>query len=106
MKERFSGEYTDLAQNRLFLFGEKQIDRLEFEELSLGSFDPPPITDAKVKVPLYYPTSLYPDGKEVLSELRDLVNIRTPMHKTGAWRWGLIAPLTAPFMLVREFGRS
>jgi len=34
--------------------------------------------------------------------LRTLLTSREPRHRRGFWMWMAIAPLTAPFMLVRE----
>lgn len=114
-------------------FGERIIDRIDFEELALKGVDPslgPSITHADatqkanevnfsekqrpteaLRIPLIYPPSIYaslpPTGVNEVSHpsithLRTLLTSREPRHRRGFWMWMAIAPLTAPFMIVRE----
>ena len=116
------------VQVRVFNYGERLIDRLDFEELALKSLDPslgPRITsprtvgkdvqqpqvylstfgDAVMKlihpasqIPLIYPQHIITSP---LLNLQTLVDRRAPRHKRGAWFRLLVSPLTAPFMLIR-----
>ncbi|KAH9480812.1 hypothetical protein JR316_0007413 [Psilocybe cubensis] len=97
---------------KTFQLGEKMVDRLEFEELALKSFDPsmgPSITQLKRSpvldkkkptiIPLIYPPSqLTPSA--ALSELSAYTGHRMPRHRRGFFFWMAVAPLTAPFMLI------
>ncbi|OCH88456.1 hypothetical protein OBBRIDRAFT_795226 [Obba rivulosa] len=96
-------------KRRVFLYGERLIDRLEFEELALKSVDPSlgptlrfsdsgkPRPEDHPKIPLIYPPSL---GTSPLPHLRSLLERRTPRHRKGFITWLAISPFTAPFMLV------
>ncbi|OBZ69008.1 hypothetical protein A0H81_11034 [Grifola frondosa] len=96
-------------KRKAFLYGERIIDRLDFEELALKSLDPslgPKIghftnPDVKAKptpvIPLIYPPSACISP---LPHLRSLLEKRTPRHKKGFYIWMLAAPLTTPFMLI------
>jgi len=95
-------------QNRVFNYGERLIDRLDFEELALKSLDPslgPKITSPRTvgkdvqqpQIPLIYPQHIITSP---LLNLQTLVDKRAPRHKRGAWFWLLVSPLTAPFMLI------
>jgi len=88
------------------------MDRLDFEELALKSIDPsmgptitsspsPPVKESKesLRIPLLYPPSIS-TGPDTLSDLRALVKYRTPKHRRGCYLWALVAPITAPFMIV------
>ncbi|KAF8628645.1 hypothetical protein AX15_003777 [Amanita polypyramis BW_CC] len=102
----------------IYEMGEKLMDRLDFEELALKSINPsmgPTITapptpsssgsslgkdlEESVKIPLLYPPSIS-TGSETLRELRALVSYRLPKHRREFYLWALIAPLTAPFVIV------
>lgn len=61
-----------------------------------------------------YPPSIYASlpstGENKVSHppvmhLRTLLTSREPRHRRGFWIWMAIAPLTVPFMLVRESSR-
>ena len=112
----------------MFNYGERLIDRLDFEELALKSLDPslgPKITSPRTagrdvqqpqachlafgrtvleltpstsQIPLIYPQHIITSP---LLNLQTLVDKRAPRHKRGAWFWLLVSPLTAPFMLIR-----
>ncbi|KAL1950835.1 hypothetical protein VTO73DRAFT_5959 [Trametes versicolor] len=97
-------------KRRSFLYGERLIDRLEFEELALKSLDPslgprlanivhPSGTEkvANTVVPLTYPPSVCTSP---LPHLRTVVEKRTPRHRKGAIFWLAISPLTAPFAII------
>ncbi|KAG6840377.1 hypothetical protein C0991_007114 [Blastosporella zonata] len=100
---------------KVYQGGERLVDRLEFEELALKGIDPslgPPIThpDAtgdvnrdvqyeKVTIPLIYPPSIN-SGSITLAELRALIAYRTPRHRKGFYLWMILAPFTAPFMII------
>ncbi|CCM02485.1 uncharacterized protein FIBRA_04585 [Fibroporia radiculosa] len=97
-------------KRRVFLYGERLVDRLDFEELALKSFDTslgpkliPNRYTEKVRpkdhptIPLIYPPSACASP---LPHLRSLLAKRTPRHRKGCIMWIAIAPLTAPFMLI------
>ncbi|KAJ7486095.1 mitochondrial K+-H+ exchange-related-domain-containing protein [Mycena galericulata] len=103
---------------RVFEFGERFLDRLDFEEAALKRIDiksapPAKIPDdltgeerqeaeaawAKLKIPLFYPPSVS-SGPAALSDLRALLQKRIPQHNRGFYTYLFIAPLTAPFMIV------
>ena len=54
----------------------------------------------ETKISLVFPPSLL-SPSEVLSELRGFVEYRVPKHRRGFYLWMGIAPLTAPFKLIR-----
>ncbi|TFY70974.1 hypothetical protein EVG20_g2039 [Dentipellis fragilis] len=98
---------------KVYRYGERLVDRIDFEELALKGVDPslgPHISqlrrstqDAKkeaekgIVIPFVHPKSLSPSP---LSHLRAILEKRTPRHKKGFWVWLLVSPLTAPFMLI------
>ncbi|KAI0647664.1 mitochondrial K+-H+ exchange-related-domain-containing protein [Trametes meyenii] len=99
-------------KRKSFLYGERLIDRLEFEELALKSLDPslgPRLSDivhktkkekdgtTPLQIPLIYPPSACTSP---IPHLRSLVEKRTPRHKKGFWFWLAVSPLTAPFALI------
>ncbi|KAJ3878663.1 mitochondrial K+-H+ exchange-related-domain-containing protein [Lentinula edodes] len=101
---------------KVFRIGERLVDRLDYEELALKGVDPsmgPTIlhldirgkgaeeTDENKKVilPLLYPPSIQ-SAESSLSQLRELIHTREPRHKKGFWTWMIIAPFTAPFMII------
>ncbi|KAJ6585225.1 mitochondrial K+-H+ exchange-related-domain-containing protein [Mycena capillaripes] len=99
---------------RVFEFGERFLDKLDFEEGALKGVDvkhAPPATLpsdvseedkeawASVKVPLVYPPSVS-SGPGALADLRALLQQRIPRHNKGFYTYLFIAPLTAPFMIV------
>lgn len=103
---------------RVFEFGERFLDRLDFEESALKRIDvkqapptnvPKDLTGvereeaeaawAKLEVPLLYPPSVS-SAPSALSDLRALLQKRIPQHNKGFWTYLIIAPLTAPFMIV------
>ena len=107
------------------------MDRMEFEELALKSIDLsicPPVAhfrstptsdnekaplsvrttpfsltmciDALKKISLVFPPSFL-SPSEVLSELRGYTKHRILKHRKGFYFWMLIAPFTAPFIVIR-----
>ncbi|KAJ4482306.1 mitochondrial K+-H+ exchange-related-domain-containing protein [Lentinula aciculospora] len=101
---------------KVFRMGERLVDRLDYEELALKGVDPsmgPSIlhldvrgrgaeeTNEKQKViiPLLYPPSIQ-SAESSLSHLRQLIHAREPRHKKGFLVWMIIAPFTAPFMII------
>ncbi|KAF9553233.1 hypothetical protein CPC08DRAFT_713943 [Agrocybe pediades] len=97
---------------KTFQFGERLVDRLEFEELALKSIDPSlapsitklkrtPVLDEKdtSTIPLIFPPSIL-SSSTALSELTAYTAHRVPRHKKGFYMWMIIAPFTAPFMVI------
>ncbi|KAI0693232.1 mitochondrial K+-H+ exchange-related-domain-containing protein [Cytidiella melzeri] len=98
-------------QRRTFVYGERLVDRIDFEELALKSLDPslgPSLTrfghsksDIKPEdsptIPLIYPGQILTSP---LSHLQSLLAKRTPKHKRGFYTWMIISPFTAPFMII------
>ncbi|KAJ7195493.1 mitochondrial K+-H+ exchange-related-domain-containing protein [Mycena pura] len=103
---------------RLFEFGERFLDKLDFEESMLKRIDvksaspikvPEELPDAdrqvaetalaQLKIPLLYPPSVS-SAPAAISDLQALVQRRIPLHNKGFWTYLLVAPLTAPFMIV------
>lgn len=94
---------------KLFTYGERLADRIDFEELALKGVDPslsPKIShprsssepeDQKKTIPLVHPTIV---GTSPLSHLEAILTRRGPRHRKGFYTWMLLAPLTAPFMLI------
>ncbi|KIJ62596.1 hypothetical protein HYDPIDRAFT_114247 [Hydnomerulius pinastri MD-312] len=117
---------------RTYEYGERIVDRIDFEELALKGVDPslgPSFIQPDVagktteeiskdsdrvfsklsKVHLIYPPSLYtgplsggPNGglHPSIAHLRELLTSREPRHRRGFFLWAIIAPFTAPFMLI------
>ncbi|RPD77336.1 hypothetical protein L226DRAFT_532145 [Lentinus tigrinus ALCF2SS1-7] len=96
-------------KRRAFLYGERLVDRLDFEELALKSLDPslgPKISDIvphgqKAKstpvLPMVYPSSVC---SAPIPHLHSLLEKRSPRHKKGFIFWLAVSPLTAPFMII------
>ncbi|EED85843.1 predicted protein [Postia placenta Mad-698-R] len=97
-------------KRRAFLYGERFIDRIDFEELALKSFDtslgpkllPVGHTDkfdanGHPTIPLIYPPSACTSP---LAHLHALLEKRTPRHRNGCLIWTAISPLTAPLKLI------
>lgn len=97
---------------KTFRYGERIMDRIEFEELALKGLDPslgPKLTAPgsasqaveeekdSIKIPLVYPPSY--TGTPLL-HLQSLVAKRLPRHRRGAWTWLLVSPLTAPVAII------
>ncbi|KAJ1309642.1 hypothetical protein OPQ81_006409 [Rhizoctonia solani] len=101
-------------------FGEKVVDKIDFEELALASIDTslgPKISQlgthdspgkklseqqAKthtVSIPLIYPPS-FMSSVDPLASLQQQLDVRLPLHRRKAWFWVGVIPLTAPFMLI------
>jgi hypothetical protein len=116
---------------RTYELGERIADHIDFEELALKGVDPSlgpsiditgqeanevnlsekPSPREALRIPLIYPPSIYASlpstgVNEVphpsIVHLRTLLTSREPRHRRGFWIWMAIAPLTAPFMIVRE----
>ncbi|TCD62235.1 hypothetical protein EIP91_007194 [Steccherinum ochraceum] len=122
--DKASGAWASFGQapegnwkRRIYVYGERLVDRIDFEELALKSVDPnlgPKLSkfgrsEAEVSepgtptIPLLYPGSALPSP---LSHLRTLLEKRTPRHRKGFMMWMILAPFTAPFMIIREQGSS
>ncbi|KAJ7134839.1 mitochondrial K+-H+ exchange-related-domain-containing protein [Mycena epipterygia] len=103
---------------RVFEFGERFLDKLDFEEAALKRIDvkgappakvPSDLTEedrkeaeaawGKLKIPLFYPPSVS-SGPTALAELRVSLQRRIPLHNRGFYTYLIIAPFTAPFMIV------
>jgi len=107
-------------KRRIYTFGERLMDRIDFEETSLKHLHPPSgwkealeqqgkvvegeeassvsssSEDSVQRISLVYPSN-FPDP---LSNLRETIAARTPLHRKGFWTWLIIAPFTAPFAIV------
>jgi len=95
------------------VYGERVVDRIDFQELALKSMDPslgPKISDFGSlgvkfeekdlpRIPLIHPTNLA-QTTSPLSHLQQLVEKRIPTHRKGFYLWMLLTPLTAPFKLI------
>ncbi|KAH8114328.1 mitochondrial K+-H+ exchange-related-domain-containing protein [Phellopilus nigrolimitatus] len=102
-------------KQRTFKYGERIVDRIDFEELALKSMDPslgPKIfrlgksavqikekDNAPLPIPLVHPV-FYGSKTSPLLNLQALLKKRTPDHRRGFYFWMFISPLTAPFMLI------
>jgi len=100
-------------KRKTFVYGERLVDRMDFEELALKSVDPslgpklvnfgesdaetPSDSKPSSMIPLIYPGLACTSP---LSHLKSLLEKRTPRHKRGFYMWMIIAPFTAPFMIV------
>ncbi|GJJ13278.1 hypothetical protein Clacol_007529 [Clathrus columnatus] len=82
-------------------------------ELSLKSLDPslgPRIGQLRrdnkekdtpsLKIPMFYPSSVYPKNETPLPHMQILLTKRKPHHRKGFYIWLIVTPLTAPFALV------
>ncbi|KAF8582808.1 hypothetical protein K439DRAFT_1647417 [Ramaria rubella] len=104
-------------KRKVFVYGEKLIDRIDFEELSLQGIDPSlgPRTGKfgrgktekaeeklLLQIPVFYPPSvdLGDDSLSPLPHMQLFFSKRTPHHRKGFYIWLIIAPLTAPFALI------
>ncbi|KLO09062.1 hypothetical protein SCHPADRAFT_834439 [Schizopora paradoxa] len=100
-------------KQRLFVVGERAVDRIDFQELALKSMDPslgPKISnfgspDVKFEekpipqIPLVHPTKLASKSSPLV-HLEQLLEKRIPSHRKGFYLWMLVSPLTAPFMII------
>ncbi|KAI0269811.1 mitochondrial K+-H+ exchange-related-domain-containing protein [Gloeopeniophorella convolvens] len=94
---------------KVFSYGEKLVDRVDFEELALKGVDPsmgPNISHPRspseeqkksALIPLVHPKFA---GSSPLTHLNTILARRTPRHRKGFYMWMLLAPLTAPFMVI------
>ncbi|KII90774.1 hypothetical protein PLICRDRAFT_106278 [Plicaturopsis crispa FD-325 SS-3] len=108
---------------KTYRYGERLVDKLDFEELALKGIDPslgpsialPPTagSDVTTETPSVAPISLLhppsidsspsastPETYSPLDRMRDLLAYRKPRHRKGFYTWMIIAPFTAPFMIV------
>ncbi|KAI0755374.1 mitochondrial K+-H+ exchange-related-domain-containing protein [Daedaleopsis nitida] len=96
-------------KRRAFLYGERLVDRLDFEELALKSLDPslgPRLSNIvphgsnysfSPVIPLVYPPSVC---MSPVPDFDSLLEKRTPRHTKGFWFWLAVTPLTAPLKLI------
>ncbi|PBK97839.1 hypothetical protein ARMGADRAFT_987831 [Armillaria gallica] len=103
---------------KVFQYGERVVDRIDFEELALKGVDPSigptvlhpdfsgkvgrkesSLVKQTVQIPLLYPPSII-SGEASLAHLLDLLEHREPRHRKGFWIWMIAAPFTAPFMII------
>ncbi|CAE6421289.1 unnamed protein product [Rhizoctonia solani] len=105
---------------KVHTYGEKIVDRIDFEELALASIDTslgPKISQLgkrgsegrklseeqtkthTVSIPLIYPPS-FMSSVDPLVSLQDQLSIRSPLHRRKTWFWVGVMPFTAPFMLI------
>lgn len=93
---------------KVFRYGERLVDRMDFEELALNGLDPsmgPKLSELTksgdeekpISIPLIHPKLL---GTSPLAHIEKLVAKRTPRHRRGFYMWMLLAPLTTPFMII------
>ncbi|KAH9080564.1 mitochondrial K+-H+ exchange-related-domain-containing protein [Lactarius deliciosus] len=91
---------------KVFTYGERLVDRVEFEELALKGVDPsmgPKISHPRNPIlhrARFRLSILTLSAPLLLSHLETLLSRRTPRHRKGFYTWMLLAPLTAPFMLI------
>ncbi|KAG8774324.1 hypothetical protein FRC12_002047 [Ceratobasidium sp. 428] len=105
---------------KVHTYGEKLIDRIDFEELALASTDTslgPKASQLSahdsegkrlsekqskthsVSIPLVHPPS-YMSSIDPLIHLRAILAHRSPLHRSRTWLWVGITPFTAPFALL------
>ncbi|KAH9980294.1 mitochondrial K+-H+ exchange-related-domain-containing protein [Lactifluus volemus] len=94
---------------KVFAYGERLVDRVDFEELALKGVDPsmgPKLSNPRSPteeqkktafIPLVHPKFV---GTSPLAHLESILSRRSPRHRKGFYMWMLLAPLTAPFMLI------
>ncbi|GAA5979364.1 hypothetical protein JCM5350_003881 [Sporobolomyces pararoseus] len=106
-------------KKRSYDFGEKMMDKIEFEEWALKSIDtnlaPKPWkrlavststdTTTTLKPSMYEPVELvYPESllkdKELLEQLEKQLRHREPHHRRVMWKCLILAPFTTPFALL------
>ncbi|KLO12193.1 hypothetical protein SCHPADRAFT_854179 [Schizopora paradoxa] len=108
-------------KKRLHNYGERVIDRMDFQELALKSMDTslgPKVSKLgsngldledtfTPKIPLIHPTLLAPhpsssssSSPSPLTHLQQLVVQRTPSHRKGFYKWMAITPVTFPLKLI------
>ncbi|KAH9480793.1 hypothetical protein JR316_0007393 [Psilocybe cubensis] len=82
--------------------GQALIDKTDFEELALRSFNPSDINcQDTVKIPLIYPPSVFPpSASAVLAELQAHIASRIELHKKGLYLWSAAIPPTLPLKLI------
>ncbi|EIW80899.1 hypothetical protein CONPUDRAFT_89976 [Coniophora puteana RWD-64-598 SS2] len=113
---------------KLYKYGERLSDRIDFEELALKGVDPslgpslahPDVGGKEAEkiendspspeslISIIYPPSTFrslgagssSNTHPVLEHLRDLLATREPRHRKGFWTWTIIAPFTAPFAII------
>ncbi|KZV97369.1 hypothetical protein EXIGLDRAFT_379144 [Exidia glandulosa HHB12029] len=85
-------------QRRIYVYGQKLMDRLEYEELALKVVDPS--RAAPDGALLLHPTTQPGAKLEPAAEWAAYLQERMPRHRRGAITWAAISPLTAPFMIV------
>ncbi|KIY44749.1 hypothetical protein FISHEDRAFT_67308 [Fistulina hepatica ATCC 64428] len=98
----------------LYRFGERIVDRMDFEELALKGIDPslgPSLTHPDILgkesthaepsqyISLVYPPSELTDATSI-THLRSTLAHHIPRHRQGLLTWMLISPLTFPFTIV------
>ncbi|KAH9969574.1 mitochondrial K+-H+ exchange-related-domain-containing protein [Russula dissimulans] len=94
---------------KIFTYGERLVDRVDFEELALKGVDPSmgpklshprsPSEEQKktALIPLVHPKIV---GISPLAHLETILTRRTPRHRKGFYMWMLLAPLTTPFIVI------
>ena len=67
------------------------------------------LTTGSFQIPLVYPSFAHPGATPStrphpsLTQLQALLANRKPLHRKGFYTWMIIAPFTAPFMVVRKY---
>ncbi|CAE6443022.1 unnamed protein product [Rhizoctonia solani] len=105
---------------KVHTYGEKMVDRIDFEELALASIDTslgPKISQLgthssagkemsqqqtkahNVSIPLIYPPS-FMSSVDPLASLQEQLVLRSPLHRRKTLFWVGVIPFTAPFMLI------
>ncbi|GAA5908468.1 Mrx19p [Sporobolomyces salmoneus] len=101
-------------KKRSYDFGEKMMDKIEFEEWALKAIDtnlaPKPFKAATeganaLKASMYEPVELiYPKSllksEALLEQLEKQLRHREPHHRNAMWKCLILAPLTTPFALL------
>ncbi|CAE7124094.1 unnamed protein product [Rhizoctonia solani] len=105
---------------KVHTYGEKLVDKIDFEELALASIDTslgPKISQLgthgsagkelskqqtnahDISIPLIYPPS-FMSSVDPLASLQQQLALRSPLHRRKTWFWVGVIPFTAPFMLI------
>ncbi|KAB5594083.1 K+-H+ exchange-like protein [Ceratobasidium theobromae] len=105
---------------KVHTYGEKVVDKVDFEELALASIDTslgprlPQLTARDstgkelserqskthtISIPLIYPPSCISSANP-LDNLQQLLAHRSPLHRRRTWFWVGVMPFTAPFALL------
>jgi len=89
----------DNWKSKIYVYGERLIARVDFEELALSGLDTSLVGQKlKEKVALVHPT--FVDGSVMKGQFSAMVAGRKTVHRRGFWRWMIVLPVTVPFAAV------